>query len=175
VKDALMDELKDLSMDLPKGYLEDKLAQAATKEDQERIKRSLRLVQHLKESYDLKDFSVWASYEDYSREEILEGAKMVAELTGIDEWLKNKLVKKWGLGRVIAFGEAAQDIVASAYDVTSEVLAWRRLNQLNRNSDSFLKAVEATSKRMQSVMEGIRERESRLGLPPGATKEICPP
>ena len=174
VKDALMDELKDLSMDLPKGYLEDKLAKAPTKADQERIKRALRLVQHLKESYDLKDFSVWASYEDYSREEILEGARMVAELTGVDEWIKNKLVKKWGLGRVIAFGEAAQDIVASAYDVTSEVLAWRRLNQLNRNSESFLKAVEGTSKHMKTVLEGIHERELRLGLPPGATKEPCP-
>jgi hypothetical protein len=174
VKDAVMDELKDLSMDLPNGYLEDKLAKASTKEDQERIKGALRLVQHLKESYALKDFSVWASYEDYSRDEIIEGAKMVAELTGIDEWIKNKLVKKWGLGRVLAFGEAAQDIVASAYDVTSEVLAWRRLNQLNRNSDSFLKAVEATSRRMKSVMEGIRERELRLGLAPGATKEACP-
>lgn len=174
VKDALLDELKDLSMDLPKGYLEDKLAKAATPEERERIKRSLRLVQHLKESYDLKDFSVWASYDDYSREEIIEGAKMVAELTGLDEWIKTKLVKKWGLGRVLAFGEAAQDVVASAYDVTSEVLAWRRLNQLNRNSDAFLKAVEATSKRMQAVMEGIHEREVKLGLPPGASKSPCP-
>ena len=160
VKDALMDELKDLSMDLPKGYLEEKLAKAATQADRERIERSLRLVQHLKESYDLKDFSVWASYEDYSREEILEGAKMVAELTGLDEFIKDRLVKKWGLGRVLAFGEAAQDIVASAYDVTSEVLAWRRLNQLNRNSESFLRAVEATSKRMKTVMEGIQAREA---------------
>jgi len=173
VKDALMDELKDLSMDLPKGYLEDKLAQAATPEDRKRIERSLRLVQRLKESYDLKDFSVWASYEDYSREEMIEGAKMVAELTGLDAWIKDKLVKKWGLGRVLAFGEAAQDIVASAYDVTSEVLAWRRLNQLNRNSESFLKAVEATSKRMKTVMEGIHARELKLGLPPGATQGDC--
>jgi hypothetical protein len=174
VKDALMDELKDLSMDLPKGYLEDKLEKAATPADKERIKRSLRLVQRLKESYDLKDFSVWASYEDYTREEMIEGAKMVAEITGLDEWVKDKLVKKWGLGRVLAFGEAAQDIVASAYDVTSEVLAWRRLNQLNRNSDAFLKSVEATSRRMQTVMEGIHARELRLGLPPGASRTPCP-
>jgi hypothetical protein len=174
VKNTLADELKDLSMDLPKGYLEDKLAKAATKEDQERIKRSLRLVQHLKESYELKDFSVWASYDDYSRDEIIEGAKMVAELTGADEWLKNWLIKRWGLGRVMAFGETAQDIVASAYDVTSEVLAWRRLNQLNRNSDAFLKAVAALSKRMKAVMDGIHEREVKLGLPPGSTKGNCP-
>lgn len=174
VKEALMDELKDLSMDLPKGYLEDKLEKAATPADKERIQRSLRLVQRLKESYDLKDFSVWASYEDYSRDEIIEGAKMVAELTGLDEWIKNKLVKKWGLGRVLAFGEAAQDIVASAYDVTSEVLAWRRLGQLNRNSDAFLKAVESTSRRMQIVMESIQARELRLGLPPGASRTPCP-
>lgn len=174
VKDALMDELKDLSMDLPKGYLEDKLEKAATPADKERIKRSLRLVQRLKESYDLKDFSVWASYEDYTREEMIEGAKMVAEITGLDEWVKDKLVKKWGLGRVLAFGEAAQDIVASAYDVASEVLAWRRLNQLNRNSDAFLKSVEATSRRMQTIMEGIHARELRLGLPPGASKTPCP-
>lgn len=174
VKDVLMDELRDLSLDLPKGYLEDKLAKAGTPEERERIKRSLRLVQRLKESYDLQDFSVWASYEDYSREEIIEGAKMVAELTGLDEWIKNKLVKKWGLGRVLAFGEAAQDIVASAYDVTSEVLAWKRLNQLNRNSESFLRAVEASSKRMKTVMEGIHDREVKLGLPPGDTRKACP-
>ena len=174
VKDAVCDELKDLSMDLPKGYFEEKLAKASTKEEKERLKGAIRLVQHLKESYELKDFSVWASYEDYSRDEIIEGARMVAEITGLDEWVKEKLVKKWGLGRVMAFGEAAQDIVASAYDVTSEVLAWRRLNQLNRNSDAFLKAVEASRKRLQTVMEGIRARELKLGLPPGSTKEVCP-
>ncbi|HWQ09085.1 MAG TPA: hypothetical protein VN436_08260, partial [Holophaga sp.] len=151
VKDAISDELKDLSMDLPKGYFEEKLAKASTKEEKARLQGAIRLVQHLKESYELKDFSVWASYDDYSRDEIIEGAKMVAEITGLDEWVKEKLVKKWGLGRVMAFGEAAQDVVASAYDVTSEVLAWRRLNQLNRNSEAFLKAVEASRKRMQTV------------------------
>ena len=174
VKDALADELKDLSMDLPKGYLEDKLAKAPTKEDRERLQRSLRLVQHLKESYELKDFSAWASYEDYNRDEIIEGAKMVAELTGFDELIKNKLVKRWGLGRVMAFGQAAQDIVASAYDVTSEVLAWRRLSQLNRNSEAFLKAVDASAKRQKTVLEGIRERELLLGLPAGSSKGVCP-
>ena len=174
VKDAISDELKDLSMELPKGYLEEKLAKASTREEQERIKRSLRLVQHLKESYDLKDFSVWASYDDYGREEIIEGAKMIAELTGLDEWIKDKLVKKWGLGRVLAFKSAAEDLVAASYDVTSEVLAWRRLNQLNRNSEAFLRAVEATTKRMKTVMEGIHARELKLGLAPGATKSDCP-
>jgi hypothetical protein len=174
VKDAISDELKDLSMELPKGYLEEKLAKASSKEEQERIKRSLRLVQHLKESYELKDFSVWASYDDYGREEIIEGARMIAELTGLDEWIKEKLVKKWGLGRVLAFKSAAEDLVAASYDVTSEVLAWRRLNQLNRNSEAFLRAVDATAKRMKTVMDGIHDRELKLGLAPGATKSQCP-
>jgi len=174
VKDALMDEVKDLSMDLPTGYLEDKLAKATTPEDRKRLERAMRLVQHLKESYELKDFSAWASYEDYSREEIFEGAKMVAELTGLDEWIHNRFVKKWGLDRALAFYTAGQDLIDSAYDVTAEVLAWRRLGQLNRNSASFLKAVEGTSKHMKTVMDGIHERELRLGLPPGATKEGCP-
>ena len=99
---------------------------------------------------------------------------MVAELTGLDEWIHNRFVKKWGLDRALAFYEAGQDVVDSAYDVTAEVLSWRRLNQLNRNSESFLKAVAATSKRLKTVMEGIHEREVRLGLPPGTTKEVCP-
>ncbi len=174
VKSRIEDELKDLSTSLPEGYFDDKLAKAASDAEKKRLEASKRLVQHLKESYALQDFSSWASYEDYGRDEILEGARMVGELTGLDEWLKNKLVKKWGLGRVLAFGEAAQDIVASAYDVTSEILAWRRLNQLNRNSAAFLKAVEAASKRMKTVMEGIHEREVKLGLPPGASREVCP-
>ena len=28
--------------------------------------------------------------------------------------------------------------------------------------------------RLKTVMEGIHEREVRLGLPPGTTKEVCP-
>ncbi len=42
---------------------------------------------------------------------------------------------------------------------TAEVLAWRRLDQLNRNSEGFLQAVQSSAGRMKTVMEGILARE----------------
>ena len=99
---------------------------------------------------------------------------MIATIIGVDDKIKNYLVKRWGLGRVLAYKDAAEDLITSAYDVTAEVVSWQRLSQLNRNSDAFLKAVEKLGRHQRAVMEQIHEREIRLGLKPGETKDLCP-
>ena len=171
--DRAKEKLADFTVDFPEGELGERLKNITDPVERAKLERALRLVQHLKEAYSVKDFATWAANEDYGPKEILEGIGMITDLLGVDEKITDYLKKRWGLGRVLAFKDAAQDLVTSAYDVTAEVVAWRRLKQLNQNSDSFLLAVQKSGERIREVMEGIRQREIRLGLDPGSTKEPC--
>ncbi|MBI2515887.1 MAG: hypothetical protein HYV95_03125 [Opitutae bacterium] len=173
--DRAKEKLADFSVDFPEDKLNERLEKLTDPAERAKVERALRMVQHLKEAYKVKDFSKWAEHEEYTRAEVIEGIKIIADVFDVEDKIKDYLSKRWGLKRVIAFQEAASDLVTSAFDVTSEVVAWRRLNQLNRNSDDFLRAIEATAKRQREVMEGIRQREIRLGLDPGSTKEPCEP
>lgn len=168
------EKLAEFSVDFPEDKLNDRLEKLTDPAERAKVERALRLVQHLKESYKLKDFASWAEQENYGRKEVLEGIGIIVDIIGVEDAIKDYLRKRWGLKHVIAFQEAASDLVVSAYDVTAEVVAWRRLNQLNQNSDDFLKAVEKSGERVRAVVAGIHEREVRLGLDPGATRNPCP-
>lgn len=170
---AAKSKLADFSLDFPDEKLQEKLETLTDPAERAKIQRARDMLVHLREAYRVKDFSEWAAHEEYTRAEIIEGMKTIGDIIGVEDKIKDYLSKRWGLKRVLAFQEAASDLVTAAFDVTSEVVAWRRLNQLNRNSDDYLRAVEATARRQREVMEGIRQREIRLGLDPGATKEPC--
>lgn len=167
------EKFEEFSVDFPEGILKEKLAAATDPAERAKIERALRLVDRFKDAYTTRDFSEWAAKEEFTREEIIEGIKQLVSICGIDERLKDYLGKKWGLKRAIAFYEAGDELLTSAYDVTAEIVAWRRLQQLNRNSDGFLKATEASGRRLRELIAAIHEREVRLGLDPGSTKEPC--
>ena len=171
--DRAKEKLADFSVDFPEDLLNERMEKITDPAERAKLERALRMVQHLKEAYKVKDFAAWAKNEDYTAKEVFEGIGMISDLLGVDEKIKDYLKKRWGLGRVLAFKDAAQDLVTSAYDVTAEVVAWRRLNQLNQNTESFRLAVATQGQRLTEVMEGIRQREIRLGLDPGSTKEPC--
>jgi hypothetical protein len=170
---AAKGKLADFSLDFPDEKLNERIELLTDPAERAKYERARNLLVHLREAYRVGDFAQWAEHEEYTRAEVIEGMKIIAEIFDVEEKIKDQLAKRWGLKRVIAFQEAASDLVTAAFDVTSEVVAWRRLNQLNRNSDGYLRAVEATARRQRDVMEGIRQREIRLGLDPGATKEPC--
>lgn len=167
------EKLADFALDFPEGKLQEIIDTIADPTEKIKVTRSLEMVQHLKKAYRLKDFSVWAANENYGPEEIKEGIEQITKTIGIEKKIKDYLSKRWGLARVIAFQEAASDLVTSAYDVTAEVLAWQRLAQFNRNSDAFLVAIGKISRYQRDVIAQIHEREIRLGLNPGETKEPC--
>ena len=168
------DKLTDFTVDFPAGLLEDRLKKITDPAERVKLERAFKMVQHLKEAYKLKDFSQWAANEHYSRKEIIDGFKLIGNVIGADEKIKEYLIKRWGLGRVLAYKDAAGDLITSAYDVTAEVLSWQRLAQLNRNSDAFLTAIKKLAQHQRDVMEQIHAREIRLGLKPGETKGTCP-
>jgi hypothetical protein len=170
---AAKSKLADFTLDFPDEKLNERIEKLTDPAERAKYERARKMLVHLRESYRLGDFAKWAEHEEYTRAEVIEGMKIIAEIFDVEEKIKEQLSRRWGLKRVIAFQEAASDLVTAAFDVTSEVVAWRRLNQLNRNSEDYLRAVEATARRQREVMEGIRQREIRLGLDPGSTKEPC--
>ncbi len=168
------EKFEEFSVDFPGDILKEKLETVTDPAERAKIERALRLVDRFKDAYTTRDFSEWAAKEEFTREEVIEGIKQIVEICEVEERIKDYLGKKWGLQRAIAYYEAGDDLLTSAYDVTAEVVAWRRLQQLNRNSDGFLKATEASGRRLRELIAAIHEREVRLGLDPGSTKEPCP-
>ena len=63
-------------------------------------------------------------------------------------------------GKYAAGAGYAQSIADSAYDVTAEIVSWKRINQLNRNSEEYLKAVGRLKDKMEEVVEKIKALES---------------
>ena len=167
-------KLADFSVSFPAGFLEERLKKITDPAERAKLERAIRVVQHLHEAHELKDFSEWAANEHYSRKEIVDGFKLIVSIIGVDSKIRNYLIKRWGLKRALAYKDAASDLITSAYDVTAEVLSWQRLAQLNRNSDAFLLAVKKLAQHQREVMEQIHSREIRLGLKPGETKDTCP-
>lgn len=171
--DRAKEKLQELSVDFPTDILEDKLSKVTDPAERAKIQQTLRFLKRLKDTYAFKDFASWADQEKMSRAEVMAGIKQLADLCEVEDRIKDYLEKKWGLKKFFAFRDAAQDLITSTYDVTAEVLAWRRLKQLNQNSDDFLKATEASGRRIRELIGAIHEREVRLGLDPGSTKEPC--
>ncbi len=173
--DRVKEKLKDFSLEYPTDKLKEKLEKLTDPVERAKVERALRLVRRLQDAYTVKDFASWVANGEFTRQEILEGIKLIADTLGVEDSIKDHLVKRWGLQRFRAYYEAANDLLTSAFDVTSEIIAWRRLNEINRHSDEFLRAVEQTTRRQREVMEQIRQREIALGLDPSATKEPCEP
>lgn len=168
------EKFEAFSVDFPGEILKEKLATVTDPAERAKIERALRLVDRFQDAYTTRDFSEWAAKEEFTREEVMEGIKLIVEICEVEQRIKDYLGKKWGLKRAIAFYEAGDDLLASAYDVTAEIVAWRRLDQLNRNSESFLQATEASGRRLRALVAAIHAREVRLGLDAGSTKEPCP-
>lgn len=167
------EKLVDFSKDLPEELLTERLENMTDPAEKKKVMQGLKMVTHLKETFALHDFSTWAAHENFGREEIIDGIGQIVSIIGIDDKIKKYLTNRWGLGKVLAFQEAADDLVISAYDVTAEVVAWRRLAQLNRNSEEFLTAIDKLGKLQRDIISRIHEREISLGLNPGQTREPC--
>jgi hypothetical protein len=98
-------------------------------------------------------------------EKSLKGAFTIVTTTLGDPKVQKAL--KVGGGYAAGAGYA-QSIVESSLDITTEVLAWKRINQLNRNSDGYLKAVNHLKDSMEKTVKKIGALEK--GKSPDTTR-----
>ena len=62
-------------------------------------------------------------------------------------------------GQYAGWAGYAQSIVESSYGITAEAVGWRRIHQLNRNSEEYLKAVDRLKGNMERTIQKIQALE----------------
>lgn len=125
----------------------------------EEIKRAKNLVvNRLKDAKQIIDTVDYAGSNPGDMEKSLRGAYEIVKTTLGDP----KVQKALKIGGKFAKGAGyAQSIVDSSYDITAEIVSWRRINQLNKNSDAYLNAVNRLKSKMETKMKKIHELEGK--------------
>lgn len=65
-------------------------------------------------------------------------------------------------GQYAKYSTYLKSIVDSSYNIVAEICAWQRINQMNRNSEEYLKAVEKLDGRMKEKVAEINNIKARL-------------
>jgi len=163
-------QLKDANKEIRKAV--DKLAGEIDPARRERLHAAIKLLgkqrdeiqtaqqtvhQSLKEAKQISDTADWAKSKSGDMEKSLRGVYDIVKMTLGDPKVQKAL--KIG-GKYAAGAGYAQSIADSAYDVTAEIVSWKRINQLNRNSEEYLKAVGKLKEKMEEVVGKIKALES---------------
>jgi hypothetical protein len=115
--------------------------------------RKLKLVENIG---DFDDFQQWALDNKGDWETIDGGIRsLVDSLPLADESLY--------------YVHCAEDLIDNAYDLTDFVSTWNNVQQLDRNSDQFLRAVRLNGQRMTALVQRILTIQTQLkAMPVGA-------
>lgn len=98
------------------------------------------------------------NYEEIARRSVDQAYSKAVELLQDEKVQRALKISKFS-GQ---FATYAKSIVDSGYDITAEIVSWKRINQLNRNSEEYLFAVNRLSERMKSLVAKIKETEKKL-------------
>jgi len=110
-----------------------------------------------KQVMDLNDFAEWADRKDEGLERIADGLRLMVDQLPLSEELKSAV---W----------AVDTSIESAFDISAWLASWKRINQLDKNSDQFLRAVAQSGERMKQIVGRIKQIQQQLaaGAPPAA-------
>jgi hypothetical protein len=122
---------------------------------------------------------------DYSEEYYSKSPEKLKALKRVEVVLKENDVYDWAdsgaktwdqvaeglalLGENLPISKSAQEIlwaskstIDSAFDIATELVSWRRISQLQKNSDDYLSAVKRSGEQMKQIVGRMREIENRL-------------
>ena len=111
--------------------------------------KRVKEIERFEELISVKEFADWAQIDKHSWEDIGEGLVSASQ----------NLPLSAGVQTVVT---SMQSIIDSGYDITAWFISWRRIQQLEKNSDAYLLAVQKISKQMNSIVSRIKDIESQL-------------
>ncbi|MDP8233567.1 MAG: hypothetical protein P9M06_02030, partial [Candidatus Saelkia tenebricola] len=106
-------------------------------------------IERFEELISVKEFADWGQIDKHSWEDIGEGLVLASQNVPISAGVKTVV-------------KSMQSIINSGYDITAWFISWRRIQQLEKNSDAYLLAVQKISKQMSSIVSRIKDIESQL-------------
>ena len=105
-----------------------------------------------------RDVHEWADKGERTWAQVAEGVKLLGENLPLGDEARSAL---W----------ACENILDSSFDIAATLVSWRRINELEKNSDAYLVAVKRSGERMRLIVARMKEIEAQLaggGPPPGA-------
>jgi hypothetical protein len=136
LKQAIADKIQGRFFDYAEGYYEN------SPEKLKALKRAEVLIQE-GTVYD------WADKGEKEWSQVAEGLALLGDNLPLSKSAKEAL---W----------ASKSIVDSSFDIATELVSWRRISQLQKNSEGYLSAVKQSGEQMKGIVERIREVEDRL-------------
>lgn len=109
----------------------------------------IKKIDQFEEIIALKDLPDWTKVDKYSWEEI--GKAFVSAVQASPLSAKLQTVIK-----------STQSIIDSSYDITAWFASWRNIQQLDKNSDAYLIAVQKISKHMEKIVTRMNDVKTQL-------------
>jgi hypothetical protein len=118
----------------------------------------------------------------YIQWEMLKRAQEIRDFDDLQKWVReakqDQALESFGEGfralisavplssEVKSYANCVEDVIDNAYDYVDLVSTWRNVNQLDRNSNQFLTAVEGNGERVKTLVTRIQQIETQLkGVP----------
>lgn len=116
------------------------------------------MLKRVAEAHKIYDAADWATGQSDDLEKSLRTVHNMVKMT-LDDPAVQKALKMSGVpGAVAKYGESIAD---SAYDITTEIISWKRINQINLTTDAYLAAVGHLSEKMEGVVRKIEAIKSQ--------------
>jgi hypothetical protein len=157
--DAEIEELQKLAASDPSKFasLSHQIAQASANSGN--LRHTLQSLKDLKKGVEeqerMRDLREWAQKDPeelQKTEGYLEGAKQLVQAALAEDSVKSALHFTPWVNDAIKWGGS---LIDTSYDLTAEYLSSRQLDQLNRNSDRYLQAVNALNKRVHVTVSQL--------------------
>lgn len=157
------------------------------KETQDAVDRSdERLKKAIADKIEGKFFDYAESYYDKSPEKLkaLKRVELLLNEGNVYDWA-DKGEQTWGqvgegfalLAENLPLSKGAKEVlwaskntIDSAFDIATELVSWRRISQLQKNSDDYLAAVKKSGEQMKQIVGRIRGIEENLASGTYATE-----
>ncbi|NOX33989.1 MAG: hypothetical protein GXP56_09680 [Deltaproteobacteria bacterium] len=107
-------------------------------------------IEKIEDLIETKNFTDWAKTNKHTWEDIGKGLVSAIEAVPI----VSKEVK--------TVAKATQNIIGSAYDISAWFISWKRIDELDKNSTRYLKAVDKSSVKMKNIITRINEVKKEL-------------
>lgn len=139
--------------------------------ERENIRRLQAGMQRLKEAQGIYDLDALINTGGPDKEKVKESLELFFSLASNES--NQELFGRVGLDVQIfsvlsdafSYYNYGKIISDTAYNITAESISWRRINQLDKNSAEYLKAVGSLSERMQGLVRQINQLEAELTSP----------
>lgn len=180
LKNSLLRLNRSIQMDQGQFAEWEKETQDAVNRSDERLKKAIA------DKIEERFFGYAEGYYDKSPEKLkaLKRVELLLHEGDVYDWA-DKGEKTWDqvaegldlLGGNLPLSESAKDVlwaskntIDSAFDIATELVSWRRISQLQKNSDAYLAAVKQSGEQMKQTVGRIREIEDHLASGTYATE-----